>query len=922
MIEDVSDARLLGRYTSCRDEGAFAALVRRYGKLVRSVCWRVLHHEQDTDDAFQATFLLFASKAASIRESTSVGSWLYGVALRTAMNAKRARTRRAKEERSPERRADAGPVTEAALREIQLILDQEVSRLPEEYRAPFVLCCLEGRSRAEVAKQLGWKEGTVSGRLARARQELQRRLTRRGVALSAALCAVTLSRVAGASVPALLLGRTVCMALAYAGGQAGSVPSALLSLTHGVTNTMKLKTATALLLVASVGMIGLGVLGHRVLAANQTEPKVSQIQEKKVSEPRPATSAAPESKAADSVRVYGRVLDPDGRPLANARLYLGQTNYKQAIYPVRATTGKDGRFEFTFTRSELDKTHSEEPRAEVLAMAKGFGSDWAGIGPQDKEVELTLRLGKDVPINGRILNQDARPIAGVKVHVDGAVAYPGLDLKDVLEDLRQRHFDKLNRISKGWSGPLPGQVLTTGADGRIRLAGFGSDRIVWFHIEGPGIVTTWMKAMTRPGEPVDISKNDRFYGATFDHVARASRPVRGVVRDKATGKPVADVEIGSFMGSQKILSDKDGRYQLLGIPQSGRYDLQVRPANGQPFFGGALRFDDTPGLAPLTADIELLSGIPLQGRVTDKATGQPVPGARVDYHPLFPNAEVRKLAPYSGPSSEATTGPDGTFTLVVLSGPGVLGATGPKRESYMSPLVTVKDLQDFFNNRVAGPQNSEDVLNVAAGGASIGFIAQQDYHSLVLLDVEEKSQSLKRDLALEPARTLKGSIVGPDGKPAAGISAHGLTYRGSETLKTGSFTIQGINPRRSRQIIFQDKEKRLGACLVLKGDESQPLVIKLQPCGSVTGRIIDKDGQPVAGMDITIQNSSLSNPQPILHITTDNDGRFRAEGLVAGAKYRVMETSFPALLRPQEVVVESGKNEDLGDLTPLRRPGQ
>jgi RNA polymerase sigma factor (sigma-70 family) len=922
--ESESDARLLERYISCHDDAAFAALVHRYAQLVRAVCWRVLRQDQDTDDAFQATFLLFASRAASIQKSASVGCWLYGVAQRTAMNAKRARCRRARQERSPQRRAEPGPVTEAALREIQLILDQEVTRLPEKYRAPFVLCCLEGRSRAEVARQLGWKEGTVSGRLARAREELQRRLTRRGVALSAALCAVTLSREAKAAVPALLLARTVKTSLAYVGGQNGVVPAPVIALTRGAPTTMKLKMATALVLAATVGMIALGALGRAVLAANQADPKQTQVQEQKAPDRQPATRAAPRSEAADSVRVRGQVLDPDGRPLGNAKVYLGQTSYNNPAYPVRATTGEDGRFEFTFTRSELDRSYSDQPRAEVLAMAKGFGSDWAVIGLDSRDAELTLRLGKDVPINGRIVDQDGRPIAGAKVHVTGANFYPGLNLNEVLQGFRQGQLDKLNRIVTSWSGPLPGQpqVLTTGADGRIRLAGFGSERLVYFTIEGPTIVKTWMQVMTRPGEPVDLGKNERYYGASFDHVARPSRPIRGVIRDKATGKPVPGVEIGTFMGSEKAMADKEGRYELRGLPQIGHYDLRVLPANGQPYFGGTLRFDDTPGLEPVTADIELLSGIPLQGRVTDKATGQPVAGARVDYHPLFPNAEVGKLAPFTGPSSEATTGPDGTFTLVVLAGPGVLGATGPRQEAYMAPLVTVKDLRDFFKNRVAWQQNNEEILKVAAGGASMGFIVQHEYHSLVLLDVEEKSRSLKRDLVLEPARTLKGSIVGPDGKPAVGITAHGLTYRGSQTLKTESFTVQGLNPRRSRQLVFQDKEKRLGACLVLKGDESQPLVIKLQPCGSVTGRIVDPDGQPVAGLDIRIHHASLWTPQPNLHVTTGKDGRFRAEGLVAGAKYRVMEASYPALLRPQEVEVEPGKNEELGDMTPLRKPGQ
>jgi hypothetical protein len=316
---------------------------------------------------------------------------------------------------------------------------------------------------------------------------------------------------------------------------------------------------------------------------------------------------------------------------------------------------------------------------------------------------------------------------------------------------------------------LPPQVLITGADGRIRLAGFGSDRLVHFHIEGPGIVAHWMKAMTRPSEPVDISKNDRFYGAVFDYVAQASRPVRGVVRDKATGKPVAGVEIGSPFAIKKVHTDTEGRYEVLGSPKSDRYDLEVHPANGQLYFAGSLRFSDTPGLDPLVADIELVSGTPLRGCVTDKATGQPVPQAKVDYHPLFPNPAVEKLTPFSLPLSEATTGADGSFALVVLPGPGILGVTGPNRDSYMSALVTAKDLQGVFKNNAAARQASEEAINVAAGGASMGFIVQQDYHALVLLDAEEGRKALTRDVVLEPARTLTGREGTRPGDEASGL---------------------------------------------------------------------------------------------------------------------------------------------------------
>ncbi len=280
--KSLTDGQLLERFVARRDESAFSVLMQRHGRLVWSVCRNILHPEQDAEDAFQATFLVLARRAESIRKGESVGSWLYGVAHRVAMKAKKTAAKRWRYERgggmlSPaatagKHSARAGESMapgggELALKELQAILHKELERLPNKYRAPFVLCCLEGRSRKEVAGELGWKEGTVSSRVAEARRQLQRRLTRRGVALSAVLCATAVVP-NGAS--AALAAKTLREAMLDAAGQGKIVSAQVAALADGVMKAMalgKAKVGMALVLAASLVGAGVGLSANQVFRA-------------------------------------------------------------------------------------------------------------------------------------------------------------------------------------------------------------------------------------------------------------------------------------------------------------------------------------------------------------------------------------------------------------------------------------------------------------------------------------------------------------------------------------------------------------------------------------------------------------------------------------------------------------------------------
>jgi RNA polymerase sigma factor (sigma-70 family) len=253
----LGDGELLGRFLADRDEAAFAALVRRHGPMVLGVCRQVLGHAQDAEDAFQATFLVLLRRAAAIRKRESVGNWLYGVAYRTALEARAAAARRHASERQV--RTMPEPTVEPAELpdDLRPVLDAELSRLPDRYRAAIVLCDLEGRPRREAALQLGIPEGTLSSRLAAGRRLLGRRLLRRGISLSAGALAAGLGAPAArAAVSGQLVQATVGSALAFT---AGVTPAAVLTLSERVVRAMLLtRVKHALVLVLALTVLGTG----------------------------------------------------------------------------------------------------------------------------------------------------------------------------------------------------------------------------------------------------------------------------------------------------------------------------------------------------------------------------------------------------------------------------------------------------------------------------------------------------------------------------------------------------------------------------------------------------------------------------------------------------------------------------------------
>jgi RNA polymerase sigma factor (sigma-70 family) len=267
--EEVSDEQLLQQFERDQNGASFAELVRRHGSMVLAVCRRVLRHTQDAEDAFQATFLVLVHKAGSLKNPNLLSSWLHGVAYRAAQHARAAAARRYQHEREAASMVAAAAESDPSWQERLDCLDEELQRLPEFYRAPLVLCYLEGKTNVEAAEILGWPTGSMSARLARAREMLHQRLTRRNSALFGLLLLPVLDH----EVPATLLQTTMRSAAELIAGKslaAISVSPAVSTLTRaslGHWATPRWRWLLPLLLA-----LGLAVLGASAAAFTVGDP--------------------------------------------------------------------------------------------------------------------------------------------------------------------------------------------------------------------------------------------------------------------------------------------------------------------------------------------------------------------------------------------------------------------------------------------------------------------------------------------------------------------------------------------------------------------------------------------------------------------------------------------------------------------------
>lgn len=881
-----TDQQLLEQFVTRREQTAFASLVRRHGPMVLGVCRRVLDHDQDAEDAFQATFLILARKAGSIRKHESLNSWLHGVAYHVAERLRAKEARRSAHERKAASRPPVDPVAGVAWREIRCLLDSEMERLPEQYRAPLVLCYLQGKTQDEAARQLKWSLSTLRRRLDRARRLLACRLKRRGLALSAALAApVLIESTATAGVPPLLAANTVRAGLALASRQAiGTLASAsVVALAEGggqALGTSKVKWALAVLLAVSVAAGG--VLTQQTLA---TRSSATQPAAPPAAPPAKRQPQAVIEEKGETVTVSGRVLDPEGKPFAGAKIYLIGSGDRPRKHRVRAVSGLDGRFHFTFSKTEYFEVGWIRERAEmwrwcdIVAAAPGYSP--VNMYLPNIKNELSLRLVEDVRIDGRVRDLEGRPVEGAEVRV----------------------------IGSSWSSLL--NSVITDKEGRFHLAGVGRGREEELRVSAPTIETNWIKVKTLAEGP-----------ATVEVLAGPTKPVEGVIRGRDTAKPLTGVEVWAKLDGRprgeddshllRTVTDDHGRYRLLGLPKRPQYELTVIPPAESGYVITAKQALDSAGLDPIRLDFDLTRGTIVRFRLIDKETGKPVRG-NAQYSPLMDNPfsfEATHLEPGAFPPRVFfyyhETDQDGFIQFVAYPGPGVIYAhAGWGNRMYLKARLDPKDEKNGHYPGMKG-----DPLN--------GFL--QIVSGYRRIDAKPTDRRLVFDIVFDPGRTLKGTLVDPDGRQVRGATAWGLklgnTSRGTvregeQILESPAFTATGIDRDQTCTLSFVHRGRKLIGQTTVRPEDKGPLTVRLQPWGALTGRLVDAEGKPLSQVKIHLRypdspDSGMRPPDQ--EIATDRDGRFRVEGLMPN--------------REHELILEHGTNKDvaLSSSKPRRTP--
>jgi RNA polymerase sigma factor (sigma-70 family) len=786
----LADHELLHRFTSAREPAAFEALLRRHGPLVLGVCRRVLANRQDAEDAFQATFLVLAQGAGSIRKQTSLSSWLYGVAYRVAAKARLRSARRQRHETRAAVRAGADPLAEVTGRELLGVLDEELARLGERQRAALVLCYLDGKTRDEAARALGWSLSTLQRRLEEGRARLRDRLARRGLTLPAVLLAAGVADAASAAVPGKLAASTLRGALETASGAPlAAVSEGAAALAGGVVRTAPTRLAAAVVLLLGLGALALGVSSPAASprpGARDELPAAKKAPAKEMPKPH-ATKPPPGKDEPVDVTVRGRVFDGAGKAGVQAEVVLAATVLPRAHdQPLRCEilarghTDRDGKYRLT--------ARGVRPRGfqalHVLAGAKGHGLCCRPVERTSDPGITNLHLHPERPVTVTLIDLQGQPSAGVKVRLHGIAEDPqraegrllarggGARLMDARNmDGYRVHSERLWGFEfapyqgvKG-IGFWPAEAVTTDARGRFALRGFAEDHVVRLAVEDDRFAAQELR--------IQVGKGAGAKGISLP--LEPARWLEGRVLAEDSGKPLAgarliarttrthmlsleeliDLQVRRFselapLNRTTARTDAAGRYRLRLAP-GDTVDLRVFAPDGSPYLGIAKNVKLTPAKVRLALPLRLPRGVEFRGSVTEQGSGAAVAGAELYFLPLRDNNPRRRRDLLVGEGYPERSGPDGSYRLVIPAQPGHLLVSRPGQGFIELPITR----GELYTGKPAGDRRFD-------GGPGAERV---HFHAIHALDVAPQAGVKELPIRLRRGVTLSGRLVGPLDQP-------------------------------------------------------------------------------------------------------------------------------------------------------------
>lgn len=595
-VSGLSEEQLLERFVARRDEIAFEALIVRHGPMVWGVCRRVLGNAQAVEDAFQATFLVLLKRAGSLRDPRRLGPWLHGVAYRVAIRARREAAGRVVRERNAAKAEAVDPAGPGDADDLRAVLDDELSRLPERYRHPVILCHLEGMSYQEAARRLRWTEGMVRGRLARARERLRGRLVRRGLAPATALALIsTAVESPAAAVPVSLVAATIVVAKIVILGEAASttmVAASVITLADGALSMMLL---SKLKFVAAAAAVLFAALPF-ALAFDEPRASRSAAVEPKPTRTRSAeTDAGPKAERLASpldLQVIDQRTDEPLKEVAVAVSINGKTK-------IEARTDQAGRYTVSLPLKASDAVTIKARAEGFVPMAVDWNRPGAGAVAATLPRNLRLSMESGTTIGSVVRDADGRPIAGAAVFLTvPAVADQG-----------QPHID------------IREESVRTDADGRWHYNAFPANQEeVWIRLQHPDYLSeTRYGAAPRPTiaelrDQTGLLVMDKGLAVTGLVLDQRGQPLAGAVVSKNDDRLRVDVP--------ETRTDAKGRFRFDHVAP-GDLVLTVQAAGHAP---DLRRVKVNPTLPPV--EFRLDAGRVIRGRTVDPE-GKPVAGAWV-----------------------------------------------------------------------------------------------------------------------------------------------------------------------------------------------------------------------------------------------------------------------------------------------------